>query len=885
MSMRGRLREAIGETDGPKRVLAARRIPIFTLAMLVCVLLMLGSARAGAPGDIFDFPPARDNSSAAGKDFDARANAVIQFDACGNEGDFWEYVQALENGDVSNAHQGDILGNIIIAKIMAWNGGQGCNYIQTGTFRSCKSNDDSQAPILSMQTCAKFNCVVTKRVVTKQNVLAYEASATQDCLHTQINEALKLYRKHDQPGTDSLPCFFQSSVLSKGNYDFDLVEVIRALYLGSRRAAALDPDTQSSLLDNVLTVRGPPGKDVTGYSIYGCGDDEDSSGGPQDYADSQGWLDQAGNALLSDSDPVIYLLKRFALILALYLTGPLANLVTQLALGAAAPVGFVGPVYLGVITGTLDPYVRIPETENHQLMIETSRFLTNQAMIISLERNGNVDPNLGVVVSQQAEVKDWLLHRLQQIAQHDFDEYNARPYSDYSLRAIANLFDFSVDPDLQTAARIILDYDSAKAAISGNRARRFAPYRRRKEYDGYTWDPDPTKKSELYAGNFYNMVEGADAHVGQMIVLAGQTQLAEKQPVELSADWQNKLSPAPDGLATDLSVQGLIDTAASGYRLPLPILELAVDRPPSFERIHHAGVEIYSSGKSFLLSAGGIQTAAANRIAGIVGDPSGEDNGIAMPTVVMPTEGGLTKNNVIQFEGVGVASDRTDGPCVADHFACGVNLSFASPPQDENLPGRSLPQVSLYSDCMEQQTVESVQWTFINSANCASALLDWRRLSPTPTPSAIFFLAAAVHNCPGDDEVCGRSGVNNYGMLEIVDAPANGPDQTRAYLDFKSSRLAALSWPPGRKGAYTLSNGGPTIVFDVLGSRDDLGGIVSVNGAPIDKISDWPFANGPIVSGGDGLIWVTGPNSKKTLTLDFRQWNAPKWSCAPLPCF
>ena len=120
--------------------------------------------------------------------------------------------------------------------------------------------------------------------------------------------------------------------------------------------------------------------------------------------------------------------------------------------------------------------LRIPESENHRLMIETSRYLTNADIIARLEAEGydHVDD----VRHDQGEVHDWLLHRLQDIAARDFQEYNARPYTRYSLNAVLNLHDFAAvkgDKVLADAARIVLDLSEAKFAATSNRGRRIVP--------------------------------------------------------------------------------------------------------------------------------------------------------------------------------------------------------------------------------------------------------------------------------------------------------------------------------------------------------------------------------------------------------------------------
>src|SRR5262249_2288830 len=153
----------------------------------------------------------------------------------------------------------------------------------------------------------------------------------------------------------------------------------------------------------------------------------------EDYADRQSFIHRALDDL---GDAAEYLLKRWLMILALDLVGPMGPLVHEV-------VPFVPPVVLppglGIVPAVLDPlpFARVPETENHLLMINTSRYLTNQAMIEALDDEGGY-PNEDEIQSQQDDTRDWLLERLQRIARNDFDEYNARPYQRYSINAVLN---------------------------------------------------------------------------------------------------------------------------------------------------------------------------------------------------------------------------------------------------------------------------------------------------------------------------------------------------------------------------------------------------------------------------------------------------------------
>src|SRR5262249_40159309 len=120
--------------------------------------------------------------------------------------------------------------------------------------------------------------------------------------------------------------------------------------------------------------------------------------------------------------------------------------------------------------------VGINETENHRLMIETSRYLTNQL----LARTSS-DPSFANTANG---MDAFILGMLQEFMQHDFIEYNSRPYSRYAFTAIQNLYDYARPQNgaVHVAAQMVLDYLSAKVAVSANDARRNPPYRRRQSH-------------------------------------------------------------------------------------------------------------------------------------------------------------------------------------------------------------------------------------------------------------------------------------------------------------------------------------------------------------------------------------------------------------------
>jgi hypothetical protein len=152
-------------------------------------------------------------------------------------------------------------------------------------------------------------------------------------------------------------------------------------------------------------------------------------------------------------------------------------------------VGGQGAIVAAISVG------EIPETENHRLMIESTRFLNNELVIDALTNTQEClqEPQscLGIAPSTrsaQKAVKTWLLMHFQDIAKNDFIEYNARPYAEFSLKALQNLADFARDDEVKLGARILLEYSAAKFAVDSNQGRRFVPFRRRLG-DSFPIDP------------------------------------------------------------------------------------------------------------------------------------------------------------------------------------------------------------------------------------------------------------------------------------------------------------------------------------------------------------------------------------------------------------
>jgi hypothetical protein len=144
----------------------------------------------------------------------------------------------------------------------------------------------------------------------------------------------------------------------------------------------------------------------------------------------------------------------------------------------------------------------VPESENHQWMIRTTRFLHNELLGVAhrippggkyswMNDYSDDQPNLdngsnGAGAALRAKLEEW--------PKTDFLEYNARPYSYYQMIGLLNLFDFTRTRDMHYRAQEVLDFLSVKQAVESQDRARTAPFRRREEAGfehGDLLDDDP----------------------------------------------------------------------------------------------------------------------------------------------------------------------------------------------------------------------------------------------------------------------------------------------------------------------------------------------------------------------------------------------------------
>lgn len=127
-----------------------------------------------------------------------------------------------------------------------------------------------------------------------------------------------------------------------------------------------------------------------------------------------------------------------------------------------------------------------PETENHVLMIYSSKYLTNQW----IQENPR---NLSTVAqiysaspdsfnNAEGPLEKHILALAGRIVYNGFFETNARQYQTFSFHSLLNLYNSARSSKVRAAALNALDYASIKFAFQSFASRRYGPYRRNCKY-------------------------------------------------------------------------------------------------------------------------------------------------------------------------------------------------------------------------------------------------------------------------------------------------------------------------------------------------------------------------------------------------------------------
>jgi hypothetical protein len=246
----------------------------------------------------------------------------------------------------------------------------------------------------------------------------------------------------------------------------------------------------------------------------------------------------------------------------------------------------------------------IPESENHELLIRTTKFLHNELLPMvdaaSVNHNdavGRYDVNTnadnttnGIGTILYGAMREWV--------DHDFLEYNSRPYGRYQMIGLLNLYDFASSPQTRNAAEAPLDFLSAKHAAESMDRLRIAPFRRR--------------------GDHYNDdLATGDTVAPMYAVWVGGLSLP---PFIAGAGGEMALAASSDYRPPDVLIDRMLNPAHRGF----------------LEQFNGRGQEEAGYGApDFTITGGGRETACPYGAFGTcIGD--GNDFGAVVPIVVIP---------------------------------------------------------------------------------------------------------------------------------------------------------------------------------------------------------------------------------------------------------
>jgi len=259
----------------------------------------------------------------------------------------------------------------------------------------------------------------------------------------------------------------------------------------------------------------------------------------------------------------------------------------------------------------------VRETENHLLMTEGSRYLKNRW----LEEQGDRSPRFD---NSTNGMEEKLLELLAELRTAGLYEFNSQPYIGYTLAALLNLEAFG-SAVVRDSARELLDQLNWFYALGSYRLRHYPPFRRRYEY-----------ASALSLNLGYQ--------TAYMHMWLSFSDVGVAAPKVRKRDATHAL------MASCLP-----------YRPPDEVVRLIFSKERGyFARLGHGpggSPEIYSAGKGFLLSAGGVNRGSRSQI-------------VARPITLLLDDGRTDLSEVFHLAGPGADFQSWNNTGVYGHFAC-----------------------------------------------------------------------------------------------------------------------------------------------------------------------------------------------------------------------
>ena len=269
------------------------------------------------------------------------------------------------------------------------------------------------------------------------------------------------------------------------------------------------------------------------------------------------------------------------------------------------------------------------ETENHILMTEGSRYLKNRWMMI----HGDRSP---IYNNSKNGMEQKLLHELINMKTKGLYEFNSLPYIGYTITALLNLESFGSDT-IQLAARDVLDYINYCYALGSFQLKHYAPMRRR--YEKASIQELKTDYHSLFMKAWLSYSPlNFDSSKGQ--ANSPHSLMAVTMPYRPSDE-----------------VIKLLNNKMNGYYVKL-------GHGPN------ASPEIYSAGKHYLLSAGGVNRGELSLI-------------VARPISLFLNDPATKQSETFNISGPGIDFKGWNNTGVYKNFACAagpVNIPINNTP-------------------------------------------------------------------------------------------------------------------------------------------------------------------------------------------------------------
>ena len=262
----------------------------------------------------------------------------------------------------------------------------------------------------------------------------------------------------------------------------------------------------------------------------------------------------------------------------------------------------------------------IPETENHLLLSNVSCYLTNEVLHARTQRDEYDNSKNGV--------HTYLMAYLGKINDNGFYEYNSKPYSSWTIRALQFLYSYTVNAEIKTLTRTILDRLFFKYACQTWRGYLVGPFRRRHDHLR-----DRIRENDFYA--------------------AWLLAFTDYIPDQEDPNWiVNDYFPA------------ILATRTQSYMPPKEFLDIALDQSKSFwARAKYSNLELTYREPSFAIFGGGHSDRAY-----LI--PTDED-AVVQPTCLLTDDGATKVSELLRFEPNQFFWANNTG--VYRNFACGLN--------------------------------------------------------------------------------------------------------------------------------------------------------------------------------------------------------------------